>query len=92
MPDPIHDLGAHLECLAWEAATEADTQILAAAAQRVRDCARLVEAAREVLSGLDARIIVAKMTHGEPVPVFGGIAELHAALAAFVPPETEERR
>jgi hypothetical protein len=41
----------------------------------------LYEAARTVLAGLNARIDAARDEGGHSVPVFDGIAELHAAIA-----------
>jgi hypothetical protein len=42
--------------------------------------AELLAAARKVLAGLNARIDQAR-ADGTPVPVFTGIADLHAAIA-----------
>lgn len=51
----------------------ADARLISAARE-------LYAAAQEVLVGLNARIEEARAT-GSPVPVFDGIADLHAAVA-----------
>lgn len=45
----------------------------------IGDWSELQEAAQTVLDGLNARIDMASAL-GQPVPVFSGIADLHAAL------------
>lgn len=52
---------------------EANARLIAAAPD-------LLAAAREVLAGLNARIDAASAA-GKPVPMFAGVASLHAAIA-----------
>lgn len=54
--------------------SEANARLIAAAPD-------LLKAAKEVLAGLNARIDAALADGGHAVPVFHGIAELHAAIA-----------
>jgi hypothetical protein len=69
-PDNTHRITSS-EC---KAEAEANARLIAAAPE-------LLEAAETVLAGLNERIDEAAASGGESVPVFAGIADLHAALA-----------
>lgn len=57
----------------WRAEQEANARLIAAAPE-------LLAAAEIVLAGLNARIDQASAEGGHSVPVFNGIADLHAAI------------